>query len=360
MTYTKSIEKISPYKPGMREDEIKEKNNLEKVVKLSSNENPYGASKKIKNIYNNIDIERYPDNYCTGLRKALVNKYGLSENNFIFGNGSVEIIQMLSRILIEKDDEVITCIPTFQSYYLETYIQYGKVISIPMTKDYKFDLDAIIANINNRTKIIYIANPNNPTGTIIKNDELANFLTKVSKDILVVLDEAYSEFVTDKDYPNSIELFSKYQNICILKTFSKAYGLANLRIGFGIANAEVINELEKVRVPFNVSGIAEEAAIIALKDENHLKEVVKNNQDVIKYVYSKLNEYNISYIETQTNFIMIDVKKDSNIISQKLQTKGFIVRPNFPNMKTYIRVTIGTMEEMKEFVEVLKQILEEG
>ena len=272
MIFNKSIEKISPYKPGMREEEIKEKNKLEKVIKLASNENPYGPSEKINTVFKDIsNIERYPDNNCTNLRNVLANKLKLSEKNFIFGNGSVEIIQMISRVMIEKGDEVITCTPTFQSYYLETYIQYGKVKSIPMTNDYKFDLNAIVDNINDKTKVIYIANPNNPTGTIIKNDELEKFLEKIPKDILIVLDEAYAEFVNDRDYPNSIELLDKYKNICILKTFSKAYGLANLRIGYGIANEDVITQFEKVRVPFNVSTIAEEAAIIAISDEAHFR-----------------------------------------------------------------------------------------
>lgn len=360
MIFAKSIEKISPYKPGLSEEQIKEKYNLKKVTKLASNESPYGATKNLKNLYKDIEkTEIYPDNHCTKLRKALSKKLELPENKFIFGNGSVEIIQMIARILIEKDDEVITCMPTFQSYYLETYIQNGKMISIPVDKDFKFDLNGILEQLSNKTKIIYISNPNNPTGTFLNNDELIEFLEKVPKDVLVVLDEAYAEFVEDTTYPKSIKLLDKYKNICILKTFSKAYGLANLRIGYAIADEAIITELEKVRVPFNVSSVAEKAAIIALDDETFLKDSVKKNREVIQYVYKKLDEYKIKYINTQTNFIAIDTRQDSNIISEKLQQKGFIVRPNFPGMETYIRVTIGTQKEMEEFIECLNNILKE-
>ena len=224
----------------------------------------------------------------------------------------------------------------------------------------KNNLNGILEKITEKTKIIYIPNPNNPTGTIVTHLELNQFLEKVPEDILVVIDEAYAEYVNDKNYPNSIELIDKYKNICILRTFSKAYGLAGLRIGYGISDKKIINELEKVRLPFNVSAIAQNAAIIALNDSEFLKGCIKNNREIIKFVYQKLEEYNINYIETEANFIMIDTGRDSNLISEKLQRNGFIVRPNFPNMQTFIRVTIGTKDEMKEFIECLNRILKES
>ena len=361
MNYKKSIEKIEPYKPGLSEESIKDKHSLNKVVKLGSNENPYGPTNKIKEIFKNFNnIERYPDNYCTLLRNKLSEKYNISKDNLIFGNGSVEIIQMLARAFIEPDDEVITCIPSFQSYFLETYIESGKMIAVPLTDDYRFDLNGILRSITSKTKMIYITNPNNPTGTIVTNSELKEFLNKVSSNIIVVLDEAYAEFVNDKEYPNSIQLFREYSNLCILKTFSKAYGLASLRIGYGISSKEIISELEKVRLPFNILDIAQMAACIALDDEAHLNNCKKRNREVIEQVYKKLDEYNIEYINTETNFIMIDTKKDCKIVSEKLLQNGFIVRPGFPNMDTFIRVTIGTEVEMKDFVECLNKVLKEN
>lgn len=359
MKYVKSIENIKPYKPGDSEKSIKEKYNLDRVIKLASNENPYGPTKKIKEViknYKNLGI--YPDNYCTNLRKVLSNKYNIPENRLIFGNGSVEIIQMLARTLIEKDDEIITCTPTFQSYYLETYIEGGKVVELPLTKDYRFDLNSILKSITDKTKIIYISNPNNPTGTIISNKELIDFLNKVPERILVVLDEAYKEYVVDKDYPETIKLSASSNNLCILRTFSKAYGLANIRIGYAIASEELIENLEKVRLPFNISSLAENLAIKSLEDQEHLNHVVNSNRKVIEYVYKELDKNNIDYIKTQANFIFIDVKKNSNLISKELLTKGFIVRPNFPNMENYIRVTIGTMNQMKEILKVLIEVMD--
>ena len=361
MNYRKSINDIKPYTPGLSEEKIKSEYQLNKVIKLASNENPYGASKKIEELFTKIsNIEKYPDNYCTKLRNELSKKLNVSKEKFIFGNGSVEIIQMITRILINKDDEVITCMPSFQSYFIETNIEYGKVISVPLLKGCKYNLNGILEKITEKTKIIYIPNPNNPTGTIVTHLELNQFLEKVPEDILVVIDEAYAEYVNDKNYPNSIELIDKYKNICILRTFSKAYGLAGLRIGYGISDKKIINELEKVRLPFNVSAIAQNAAIIALNDSEFLKGCIKNNREIIKFVYQKLEEYNINYIETEANFIMIDTGRDSNLISEKLQRNGFIVRPNFPNMQTFIRVTIGTKDEMKEFIECLNRILKES
>ncbi len=358
MNYKKAIEKIEAYKPGLSEKDIKAKYNIDRVIKLASNENPYGASTKIKNI-NIENVERYPDNYCRELRSKLAKKYNIDESNLIFGNGSVEIIQMISRAIIEPDEEVITCTPTFQSYYLETIIEHGKIVDIPVTSDYKFDLDGLINIITPKTKIIYIANPNNPTGTIVNETELRDFMQKVPQSILVVLDEAYSEFVNDKEYPNSVELLKEYPNIIILKTFSKAYGLASFRVGYGISSPEIIKELDKVRLPFNISTIGQKVACIALDDEEHLNKCIENNRKVIELVYKKLDELHIDYIKTETNFIMIDTKKDGKAVHEKLLQNGFIVRPGFPGMDSYLRVTIGTELEMTEFVECLNNILKE-
>ncbi len=361
MNYKKAIKEIEPYKAGLSEKSIKEKYNLAKIVKLDSNENPYGASKKINTIYSDIKAEaRYPDNYCTEIRSKLAKKYNISEDSLIFGNGSGEVIQMIARALIEQNDEIITCSPTFQSCYTEMCIEYGKMISIPLTDNYRFNLEEIIKRINVKTKIIYIANPNNPTGTILTNDELKAFIEKIPSNILILLDEAYAEFVSDKNYPNSIELLKQYSNICILKTFSKAYGLASFRIGYAISSKKVINELEKVRLPFNISTIAQRVASIALEDEEFLEDVIKKNREVVELLYKKLDEYEIDYINTETNFIMIDTKNDGKVITEKLLQNGFMVRPGFPNMDTFIRVSIGTKEEMIDFVKCLNSILKEN
>lgn len=356
MEYRKILENLSPYKPGKNLEEIKQEYGLENVVKLASNENPYGTSPKVLKKLSNLDIlETYPDNYCTKLRKKLSKKYNIPENYFIFGNGSVEIIQMISRILLDNTSEAITCIPSFSSYWSEAILQDSQMIEVPL-KNYKFDLEGILSKINNKTKLIYITNPNNPTGTIVSHNELEEFFKKVPSNVLVVLDEAYYEFVTNAEYPNSIKLLKKYNNVCILRTFSKAYGLAGLRIGYGIASPEIIAELEKARVPFNASFVSQQAALTALEDSEFVNNCIKRNEEVLEYLYSELDKLNIFYIKSEANFIMIDTKMDSTLAFEKLLKQGFIIRPGFQKMETFIRVTIGTMEQMKSFIIALKNI----
>lgn len=357
MEYRKILEKLSPYKPGKNLEEIKKEYGLENVIKLASNENPYGTSPKVLKMLSEINIlETYPDNYCTALRKKLSKKYKVPEEYFIFGNGSVEIIQMISRILLDNSSEVITCVPSFSSYWSEAILQDSQMIEVPL-KNYKFDLDKILEKINNKTKLIYITNPNNPTGTIVTSNELENFLNKVPSNILVVLDEAYYEFVKNEEYPNSTKLLKKYKNICILRTFSKAYGLAGLRIGYGITNPETISELNKARVPFNASFVSQKAATTALDDIEFVNNCVKRNKEVLEFLYKELDNLKLNYIKSEANFIMIDIKKDSKIAFEELLKQGFIIRPDFPKMETFIRVSIGTMEQMKNFIQALKNII---
>ena len=356
MKYRNILKNLSPYKPGKSNEEIKNMYGLEEIVKLSSNENPYGESKKVIEEIKKMEYtEIYPDNYCTDLRNKLSAKFNVPAEKFIFGNGSVEIIQMISRVFLDKDDEVITCVPSFQSYYSETTLQDAKLIEIPL-KNNTFDLNGILEKINEKTKIIYITNPNNPTGTIITENEQREFLKKVPKDILVVLDEAYAEFVTDNNYPKSENLLTEYDNICILRTFSKAYGLAGLRVGYGMASEKTIQELDKARVPFNIATIAQKAAIVALEDETFVEYCKEKNKETLEYLYKELEEMKMNYIKSEANFIMIDSRMDGNVAFEKLLKQGFIVRPGFPNMETYIRVSIGSLEQMKKFIEALKNI----
>ena len=350
------LKNLSPYKPGKTIEDIKREYNLDNVIKIASNENPYGFSSKVSEAIKNIgEIQLYPDNSVLNLREKLKNKLKVNNSNLIFGTGSSELIGLIARTMLSPDDETITCSPSFFIYGSETLISNGKLINVPL-KNNAFDLNGILEKINSRTKLIYIANPNNPTGTIITEEEQRNFLNKVPKNICVVLDEAYYEFAEGKDYPNSINMLKDFNNIIILRTFSKAYGLAGLRVGYGIASEELISNIERVRPPFNLSTIGEIAAAAALEDEEFIKQCVIKNNKVLKYIYEELDKLNISYIKSYANFIMIDVKKDGNIAFEELLRKGFIVRPGFPNMSTYIRVSIGTMEEMKKFIIALKEL----
>lgn len=287
--YRRVLDYLQPYKPGKSIDEIKKQYGLSAVVKLASNENPYGCSKRVKEALGHIlDIERYPDNNCTELREKLAQKLNVKQSNLIFGNGSAEIIGILSRALLEVRDEVITCVPTFPIYEAEALIANAVMIKVPL-KNHRFDLNEILNHITDKTKLIYICNPNNPTGTMITEEEQRAFLDQVPENIFVVLDEAYYEYVYDKTYPDSIPLLEQYPNIAILRTFSKAYGLASFRIGYGIAGEEVINHLEKVRNPFNTTSISQTAAQEALEDEAFLTECVQRNKEVLEDLYQRLD-----------------------------------------------------------------------
>lgn len=357
MKYREYLKDVSPYVPGKSEEEIKKQYNLEKVVKIASNENPYGATPKVLEMMKNINFNIYPDNYVTNLRETLSKELGVKKEELLFGNGSVEIIQMLSRILLNNGDNIITELPSFSSYFSEAKIQGANIKTISYNEKYSFNLSEMLELIDDNTKMIYITNPNNPLGTVIHENELTDFIAKVPKNILVVIDEAYYEYVRDEKYISCIELVNKYENVCVLRTFSKAYGLAALRIGYIVASSPVITELEKVRVPFNVSTIAQECASIALNDKEHLNYVVTSTHNVIDFMYKELDRLNIEYIKTQANFVMINVKRNSKEVTQKLLERGYIVRDGFPLMNSWLRVSVGTLEEMKGFIAVLKEVI---
>ncbi len=357
MKYRKCLEKVLPYVPGKNEEDIKKEFNLENVIKIASNENPYGASPKVNEFLNNIEYNIYPDNYVTNLRKDLSKELNIPEEYFLFGNGSVEIIQMLSRILLEKGDNIVTELPSFSSYFSEAKLQDAQIKTINFESDYNFNLDKMLELIDKNTKIIYITNPNNPLGNIVKNSDLTTFIKKVPNDILIVIDEAYFEFVRDEEYISAVNFVNEYNNVCVLRTFSKAYGLAALRIGYIVAHSSVITQLEKVRVPFNVSAISQKSAQIALKEKEYMISSVEKIHNTIDYLYKKLDKMNLEYIKTQANFIMINLKTESKPIVYEMLKRGVIVRDGFPLMNTWIRVSIGTMEEMEIFLKVLNEVI---
>lgn len=357
MNYRESIKNVLPYVPGKTEEEIKRQYKLEKVVKLASNENPYGPTPKVKEYISNLNINIYPDNYVTNLREKLASFLDVDKDMLLFGDGSVEIIQMLSRILLNKGDNIVTELPSFSSYFSEAMIQGAEIRTINYNESYSFDLCDMIKLLDDKTKMIYLTNPNNPLGSALSYDEIISFISKVPENILIVVDEAYMEFVRDENVKSCIDIVKDYKNVCVLRTFSKAYGLAALRIGYIVASDEVIENLEKVRVPFNVSTIAQNSALIALEEQDYMKEKVTMNHKVIDYVYDELDKLNLKYIKTQANFICINVNKDCNEISKKLLEKGYIVRGGFPLLDTWLRVSIGTMEEMRGFIKALTEVI---
>lgn len=358
--YRKTLENISPYIPGKPIDDVKRELGLENVIKLASNENPLGCSPKAKQaILSALENPAlYPDGNCTELRSELAKKFDLPADRFIFGAGSNELVAFIAETFINPGDESIMAVPTFPWYDTGVRMMDGVVVEVPL-KDHKHDLETMKAKITDRTRVIWLCNPNNPTGTMYSREEQDSFLRAVPKDIVVVLDEAYYEYVTNRaEYPESVSLLEEYPNIIILRTFSKVYGLASLRIGYGIASAEMIGYLNRVRPPFNVNTIAQAAALASLRDEEFREKSRENNIRGKEYLYRTFAEMGLEYIPTECNFLMVNTGMESMEMFNKLLRKGIIVRPGKGfGMPTWQRVTIGTQEENEAFVKALKEIL---
>lgn len=356
----KEVNLLTPYIPGKPIDDVKREFNLDDVIKLASNENPLGCSQSAKNaVISTLDNPSlYPDGNCTKLRNALSEILHQDGEKFIFGCGSDELIGIAGKTYISEGDEAITCTPTFSQYKAATVSMGGKIIEVPL-KNHAYDLDGILNKINEKTKIIFISNPNNPTGTIVTKSAQEDFMQNVPSNILVVWDEAYNEYIDDPEFPNTLSLMEKYDNILLLRTFSKMYGLASFRIGYGIASKEIIEYMNRLRGPFNVSAQAQEAALASITSFDFIKESFDLNEASKQYTYKKCEELELDYIKTYGNFIMIDCKLPSLELFNTLQKQGVIVRPGYYfGMDTYQRVTFGTLEQMQRFFELLEKALE--
>ncbi|MBI5050305.1 MAG: histidinol-phosphate transaminase [Nitrospirae bacterium] len=349
------IKTIKPYIPGKPIGELEREMGIAGAVKLASNENPIGPSplaiKALKGALR--DINRYPDGSCYYLRNTLAQRLGVQPEDIIFGNGSNEIIELAVRTFLGSGDEAIMAEPSFVVYSMIVQAAGGKNIIVPL-KECRHDLDAMASHTTEKTKIIFIANPNNPTGTINTKSEMDAFMQRVPDGVLVVIDEAYYEYVTSSEYADSMKYFREGRDILILRTFSKIYGLAGLRIGYGITKASIITEMNKVRQPFNVNSIAQKAAFASLSDERHLARVKKINEQGKKYLYKKLKAMRLDYVPTETNFIYVILKEgNARQLYEGLLRHGVIVRPMG---QQEIRITIGLPEENKKFIEALKKV----
>ena len=349
------IKDLSPYVPGKPIEDVKKEYALDEVIKLASNENPLGCSPEaLEAVRNTNSLELYPDGNCTELKLALADKLDLECGEIILTNGSDEMVDMLAKTFINSGDEVIMSSLTFPRYFSVTQMMGAKSVIVPL-KDWTYDLDGMFKAITDKTKFIWLCNPNNPTGTIFTKEELLKFLDSVPKDIIVVYDEAYNEYVNNDDYPkNSERLLDKYPNLIIMRTFSKIYGLAALRVGYTLANKGMVSDIEKIRCPFNVNSIAQNAALAALRDEDFVKRSYDMNLEGKKYLYEEFDSLGFEYAPSETNHIFVNVGKESGFVFEELQKRGVIIRPF---MDTYIRVTIGAMEQNEIFLEKLREVL---
>ncbi|MCS7214740.1 MAG: histidinol-phosphate transaminase [Thermodesulfovibrio sp.] len=360
------VQKIQPYIPGKPIKEVERELGIKECVKLASNENPIGPSLKVIKAIKDFlsipsEVARYPEGSGYYLKNALCEMFAkkgidLTHDEIILGNGSNELIDIAVRTYVAPGDEAVMANPSFIVYAMSITSQGGIAKEVPL-KEWRHDLEGMLNEITDKTRIVFIANPNNPTGTINYKDEFDKFIRTLPEGILIIVDEAYYEYVTDKEYPDSLKYFKEGKDILILRTFSKAYGLASLRIGYGIAKKEIISEMNRIREPFNTNTIAQIAAEVALKDEKHLKKVLETNERGKKYLYKELEKIpNIKFLPTQTNFIYIVLPENttSKEAFDFLLKEGVIVRPVGPR---HIRVTIGLPKENREFIKAFKKYL---
>ena len=362
MKFKQQINGLHAYQPGKTSEDVMKMFNLDKVTKLASNENPYGASPKVKEYFANanIDFAIYPDGYASHLRTAVANHLNVSEKQLLFGNGSDENILIVSRAILRPGLNTIMADVTFGQYKHNAVVEGAEVREIPLTKDGEHDLNNMLAAIDMNTAIIWVCNPNNPTGTLTPSDQLKEFIEKVPTDILIVLDEAYTEYITDSNYKDSLALLNDYPNVLIMRTFSKAYGLASFRTGYAIGSEVVITQLEPTREPFNITVISQQVALIGLEDQSFIEQCrEQNNKGKAQYV-KYCQERNLNYFPSQTNFILMEVKADSDVVFQGLMKRGFIVRSgNALGKPGYLRITIGTEQQNSELLEKLDEVLKE-
>lgn len=354
------IVNLPVYQPGKPIEEVKKELGLDVVIKLASNENPYGCSPRATEAITAelATLSLYPDGSSADLTAELADQLGIERNQIIFGCGSDEIIALIIRAFLEPGDETIMADQTFSVYKTNADIEGATSIEVPLVNG-KHDLPGMAKTVTDKTKIIWVCNPNNPTGTIVSESELVSFLDEIPAHVMVVLDEAYYEYVTDASYPASIKLMERYPNLVILRTFSKIYGLAALRIGYGIGQPEVISLINRVREPFNTGRLAQVAAKAALKDQEFVAKCRQLNAEGITYVQREFDRLGLSYFPANGNFIMVDVKRPGTEVFKSLLSKGIIVRPNFEVYPNYIRVTVGSEEQNKAFIGALEQVLQE-
>ncbi len=350
---------LKPYVAGKPMEELEREYGISDSVKLASNENPIGPSPKavdaimaaLKNLH------RYPDGNTYHLSQRLAEKLKVASDQIVIGNGSNEIIELLAGTFVREGDEVIMPEPSFLMYEIMVQARGGSPVKVPL-KDLVVDLEGMAAHISPSTRMVFVNNPNNPTGTVVSRARFEAFLEKISPEVIVVTDEAYIEFVRDKECPVGIEYLDSDKNVVTLRTFSKAYGLAGLRIGYGVMKQELADLIHRVRQPFNANTLAQVGALAALDDDAFFNETIRLVHEGMEFLYQQVDKMGLRYFPSQTNFFLIDVRQNAKGVYEKMLRRGVIIRPmNAYGYSTYIRVTAGLSEENERFVGALREVL---
>lgn len=353
---SENIKRLVPYSPGKPIEELERELGIQGAIKLASNENPLGPSGKAMEAIEKYlgKVHRYPDGGGFYLRGAISRRWRVSPEAVILGNGSNEIIELLVRTFISPRDNAVISENTFSVYRLIVTAANGDITAVPL-KEGRFDLEKMAGSITPRTRLVFIANPNNPTGTIVTAEEVKDFMNNIPVDVLVVFDEAYAEYVTSARYPGTLEYLKEGRNVAILRTFSKIYGLAGLRIGYGLAKVEIAEMLNRVRQPFNTNALAQIAALAAMGDISHIEKSRRINNEGKEFIYREFDSMGIKYLPTEANFIYFQAGDDGKGIFNAMLREGIIIRHiDGPNL----RVTIGLPDENKRFIEALRKIVD--
>lgn len=353
------VQRLKPYIPGKPIEEVQRELGLTDIVKLASNENPLGPSPRaveaIRGALDNLAL--YPDASCFALTNALSAHLEVPTDHLIIGNGSDEVIHYLGVAFVRPGDEVLTGDPSFLRYEAAAVLNEAEFVVTPL-RDQRFDLDAMADRITGKTRMVFIANPNNPTGTMVGRAAVERFLDRCPDHVIVVMDEAYYEYVDDPDYPVSLDYVREGRNVVVLRTFSKIYALAALRVGYGVARPEIAAALHQVREPFNVNSLAQAAALASLQDPEQVTRSRRLNAEQRDYLYGEFRRLGLPYVETQANFVIVDVGRPAKPVFQALLQRGVIVRSgDVLGLPTHLRATIGRPEDNRRFVRELEAVL---
>ena len=357
-----TIERLTPYKPGTPIDQVKRELGLNEVIKLASNENPLGPSPLAVAAMQQAlqEVRLYPDNDCVELMNALEAHLEVPQECIIVGRGSDEVIHLMGLAFVNPGEEVMMADPPFALHESTAIVMDAVPVKVPL-KDYVHDLAAMRKAITPRTKLVFIANPHNPTGTIVARRELELFMEGLPEGILVAFDEAYREYVDSPEFPDSLEYVRQGRNVVVLRTFSKIYALAGLRVGYGIAPPHIMRHLRQVRQPFNVSNVAQAAATASLADRNQVERSRRVNEEGKRYLEREFRRLGLRFAPSQANFVFVDLRRDSVAVYRRLLQEGVIVRTgDIFDLPTHIRVTIGSREENEKFISALEKVLGES
>jgi histidinol-phosphate aminotransferase len=353
-----NIASLRPYEPGKPIEEVQRELGLRRISKMASNENPLGPPKSVIRAIKKCaaEVALYPDGAQVRLKEAISQTLGVASDEIIVGNGSNEIIELILRGFVREGERVVTSEMSFLVYGLISQAIGAEFVEVPMA-DCRYDLKAIAQEVDEKTKVVFVANPNNPTGTYVTRDETREFLDSIPKETLVVFDEAYIDFVDVKDFPSTLDHLQR-GNVIVLRTFSKAQGMAGLRLGYGLASRKIIGYLNKVRQPFNVNHLAQAAGLAALADKDYQERSRRLVLEGRRFLAQEFEKMGLETCPSQANFIMVNVKKDAAKVFERLLKKGIIIR----SMKSYglpqwVRVTVGRMKENKRFIRELKKVL---